>query len=391
MNLDNQSFENAKNLSNNLVLPQNVVIFPHNNPFAKLNKKPVVLSAFSYLKYSKHRDNICVITPYVNQVEDCVKSIVVPKEDSKSKPYTKHVLSLLANLNVKSLEVHQNIKLASEIAKHFPHIKVSLIKHNDYLINRIQEKFYPIKLFFQIRYLKNIYKVFCISQYVQDSLIKNYSKYQDKFILLYNNYGHLDYNFDNIDINNKENTIIFVGKLNKRKGANLLLQVIPKILAKYPNYKVVIISAIFSSKNKYAKLLGKFIKNKSNEELIKNKQLVLLSNLSNSDVFAQLIKAKIAIVSTLKPEPFGLVALEYALAKCLVVSSGSGGLKEINGNYAIYLNHLNANDLFIKLDEAISNYDEYKQKAQDGFDFSRKKFNIMNLINVIDEFRSEDV
>ena len=105
-------------------------------------------------------------------------------------------------------------------------------------------------------------------------------------------------------------------------------------------------------------------------------------------MFQYLQSAQIATVLTKKPEPFGLVALEYHLARCVVVSSGTGGLKEISSQNALYLKQVSAKDIFYAISHIINNYENiYSLLSINGYNYTKEKFNIINLVKIIDNYR----
>lgn len=135
------------------------LVFPYNNPCTVNNPKPVALVALSYIQNTKY--SITIITPATSTPFIHKKHQVVTINAVSESQYVHKVITILDN-SYDIVEVHQATKLAGRIAKKYPHIKVSLIKHGFYLINRIKERFFLFRLFYYHFYLKYIYRVFVL-------------------------------------------------------------------------------------------------------------------------------------------------------------------------------------------------------------------------------------
>jgi len=115
----------------------------------------------------------------------------------------------------------------------------------------------------------------------------------------------------------EEKIVLFVGRLVYEKGVHVLVNAIPKVLAKV-NAKLVIVG------NGYMKeQLSNLIKNMGFAEKI------MFTGFVDDETLRKLQKiADVSVVPSLF-EPFGIVALEAMAAKSPVIVSDTGGLSEI--------------------------------------------------------------
>ena len=112
--------------------------------------------------------------------------------------------------------------------------------------------------------------------------------------------------------------IFFVGRLEWEKGPDLLVQAMPKVLAHFPNARLVL-----AGKGSYTPQLIDMIQQAGLEE---NIQLVgFISDDTRDELYAV---ADVAIFPS-RYEPFGIVALEAMAAGAPVVASNVGGLSEV--------------------------------------------------------------
>jgi glycosyltransferase involved in cell wall biosynthesis len=97
--------------------------------------------------------------------------------------------------------------------------------------------------------------------------------------------------------------------------------------------------------------------------------------------------AAIAIVPSKWDEPFGRTALEAHAAGCAVISSGTGGLKEVSGNHAAFLPQgFVAEDIVAQLTLLVRNEDLRVRLAREGRDYCVRKFALETISGHADRF-----
>jgi len=114
-----------------------------------------------------------------------------------------------------------------------------------------------------------------------------------------------------------EKLVLFVGRLVYEKGAHVLINAIPKILAKV-NAKFVIVGSGYMKEQ-----LSNIVKSMSLEH-----KVLFTGFLDEEDLLKLQKCADVSVVPSLF-EPFGIVALEAMAAQSPVVVSDIGGLSEI--------------------------------------------------------------
>lgn len=372
-----------------------LVVLPKNNPLDLIKPKPVVSAMLPYITYSKFLD-ICVFSPFSDNPNNFVTNKIFSKKNSTKKTYTKSVLIEIQNLltngeKICVIEVHQDVKLAGNIAKKFPDIKVSVVKHNNYCINRFKEKFCLLRAYYYYRYIKYLHSIYCNSNYVSSVIAKNYPLMKSKTFTIYNSFGHIKDAISKlpVDFSDKKDQIVFAGKPVNHKGIKEFISALPDVLKKHTSYKAIIIGAFFSKKNKYSKTIKEIISSSELKNLISEGRIVFLKNLTPDLVFKNMLESKLVVVPSKSNEPFGLVCLEAHLAKCAVISSGRGGLKEVSGEYALYLDSVSPIDISSKLNFLIENSNEMSSLAKDGHDYAFNKFDPQKLVVILDAKRSE--
>lgn len=121
---------------------------------------------------------------------------------------------------------------------------------------------------------------------------------------------------------NEEIVIGLVGRINKWKGQFILLDAFNNMIKKYSKIKLIFVGSTTDNQLYILNELTSKIKEYNIENYIK-----IIPFQSDIDKIWSAID--IAIVPSIEPEPFGLVALEAMLAKKPVIASNHGGLTEI--------------------------------------------------------------
>lgn len=361
-----------------------VQIFSFHNPVTAINPKPVVTAGLPFSLLSKYSDNLIVLSAYTaNPYNEKVLTFKAKNKTDYYHQVVDFIRSLPQSLII--VEVHHETELAVIIKKQLNNkVKVCLIKHGPTLYRKWHLKVPFIKKFQGKHTISKLTYLFSISNYCTNQFKKNYPEYSYKFLTLYNSYGYLDVN--SIPTNDYSNyTIGFVGKPLKIKGFDYFIEATNKFIQKFSQWNINIVAAKFRKKKKYIKLLEEV---KSNPNLPKDK-IKIFTQLPRDEVMQVLSKTTIYIVPSKFIESFGLATLEAHLAGCIVISSGSGGLKEVSGDYAYYLPKLDSNNIYKVLEYINSHLDEAITKAKAGKARALEKFNPKHLVRQFDNIREK--
>ena len=96
--------------------------------------------------------------------------------------------------------------------------------------------------------------------------------------------------------------------------------------------------------------------------------------------------AAIALVPSIWREPFGRTCLEAHAGGAAVISSGTGGLPEVSGSHAIFLERVDATCIAAALSHLIDNGDLRARLAGAGSDRARRLFDLSRIAEVNDRF-----
>ncbi len=171
------------------------------------------------------------------------------------------------------------------------------------------------------------WRVICASQFMADEVKTYFQTPPDKIDVIPNGVDTTP--FDSLEQQDltefrsrwarKDQRIIFsVGRLVQEKGAQLIVEAAPRVLAELPNCKIIIAGTGWLSDQLQRRVW----------ELGVSDRVDIAGFVSDDDRNRLLKVADVAVFPSLY-EPFGIVALEAMAARCPVVVSSVGGLAEV--------------------------------------------------------------
>lgn len=111
-----------------------------------------------------------------------------------------------------------------------------------------------------------------------------------------------------------------------------------------------------------------------------------------SVVRQRLEEAAIALVPSKWQEPFGRTALEAHAAGCAVISSGTGGLREVSGCHAMYLpDDFTGQDIAAQLETLIGDEALRLRLAREGRSYCMRMFELQKISDAADRFYEQIV
>lgn len=181
---------------------------------------------------------------------------------------------------------------------------------------------------------------------------------------------------------NTNNEIVFalVGRISRWKGQMLFLDTFRELIKKHQNIKLVYIGSAPPNQEHFLESLQEKI---ADYGLTKNVEIIPFQE--NINQLWQSID--VAVVPSIEPEPFGMVAIEAMMAKKPVVASNHGGLMEIvvNNETGFLVEPNNKVALKDALEKLINNPELITAFGEKGFQRAIENFSIQNYIRNIED------
>jgi len=178
-----------------------------------------------------------------------------------------------------------------------------------------------------------------------------------------------EFRIDNFNSNPNETVIALIGRISRWKGQLILLKVFYNLNLIKTNIKLVFVGSPPPNQEFFLEEL----KNKIEEYKLTDKVVIVPFQNEINKVWQSI---DIAIIPSIEPEPFGLVAVEAMLAKKPIIGSNHGGLTEIilNGKTGFLVEPNNDKSLFEAIQKVIENPSLRAEFGQNGYDRAINEF-----------------
>lgn len=230
-------------------------------------------------------------------------------------------------------------------------------------------------------------KIIAVSNTVKSMIIRNYNVLDSRITLLYNclpNMKNLKFgvnrkSIEELGIKESEFVILFLGRLNKIKGIDILVNAFRKIKPAYPNIKLILLGEILDDTYKEINV-------KSDEDIIRF--------IARNDIKLFLELCNIVILPS-REDPFPYVMLEAGIAHKPFIGSSTGGIAEFieDGVNGFLFEAGNADDLAEKIEFVINNPEKAKSAAEELHKKVKKHCNceeyFAELTNIYNELLNE--
>ena len=240
--------------------------------------------------------------------------------------------------------------------------------------------------------LKNSKKIFAVSDFIKEQLDKGLSSNKvvtikncidfDNFIINFDDKEKIESLRSNLNL---ENNIVFgyAGRVTEEKGVYELICAFKRLSNEFDTIKLIIIGSSWFADTKEDKFTRKL--NEISDD-IKDK-IIFTGYIDHSEIKKYYCLMNSLIIPSKCNEAFGLVALEGMTLDIPIISTGTGGLKEVLDDYALYVNVDDLeNSLYLGMKDSILNINNIKRnKKKDLSDFSQKFYYKEILKEILDE------
>ena len=249
--------------------------------------------------------------------------------------------------------------------------KVFLHLHNDW-VNGDLEDIYKKRYEKAIRYSGG---VIAVSQFLKNKILTVGNVDNSKIKVLYNATNiekfakkiepeHIKNLKRELGIKEEDIVIVYSGRLCKEKGVLELIKAFENIVKTNNKVKLVIIGSV-----SYGETTADGYTKKIEDEVNRNEGKIIVTGFVDYDTIPLYYQiGDIQVIPSIWDEPFGLVAIEGAASGLPIVSTDTGGLKEIfNDYYGRIIKKDNiVHDLEVSINELVQQKElraEYKEKS----------------------------
>ncbi len=238
--------------------------------------------------------------------------------------YMAGAVGTLRPLRPRLVEVHNRANLAWRVARALPGARVALFLHNDPQGMRMARS--PAERAALLRRMT----VVCVSRYLAARFIEGLDAAGPAPLVLPNALELADLP-DPLPSDNRDRTVLFVGRVVADKGADAFVAACAEALPRLPGWRACMIGA-----DRFATGGRPTAFERALAPLARAAGVERLGYLPHADVLGAMARAAIVAVPSRWPEPFGLTALEAMASGAALICSGRGGLHELVGEAAAF-------------------------------------------------------
>ena len=230
---------------------------------------------------------------------------------------------MLRRMSPALIEVHNRPEIALRLARRLPHVPVTLLLHNDPQSMRAART--PAE---RAILLRRMALVMTSSGYLRDRLLDGLEATP----------GSVAVQPNCIDLAElpeprpRERLILFAGRVVPDKGPDMFVAACSRALPQLPGWRAEIIGADRFSETSPSTAFVRRVRKAAVDAGV-----TMVGYLDHPLVLEANARASIAVVPSRWPEPFGLTALEALASGAALITSGRGGLREVAGDAAVYV------------------------------------------------------
>ncbi len=181
------------------------------------------------------------------------------------------------------------------------------------------------------------------------------------------------------DAGPKDKTILSVGRALEDKGHLEAMAAIVRLLPSRPDWRARFILSATDREPRTVQALREAAARAQ-------AQVTIDTNLPYAEVKSAWAKAAVAMVMTKTPEPFGRTALEALASGAALLTSGLGGLAEVCGPHAEFVNPADSERLAVRLASLLDSSDLREKLARAGRDRVASQYDIGAVAKRMDDF-----
>jgi glycosyltransferase involved in cell wall biosynthesis len=304
------------------------VVLPRREKFSSTSAGAVSLVVEGFARKSRFRDSMAVLGANVESTFDTAEFIPVKPDwwnPCKSSAYVSGAAKALAG-GVGTIEIHNRPEYVKYFKRKMPKAPLLLYLHNDPRSMRGAKS--PLER--QVLGAE-VQAVVCVSSFVKRCFLEGTEKIEHKAVVVNNAVDtSLVYPLPSAQ---RRNEIIFVGRTIPDKGAHLLAEAAEKLLPRFPEWKIVVVGGRYFGSSKMEEYE---LALKARMERL-GAQAEMTGYLPRAAMLDRLRRASIAVLPSIWDEPCGLVHIEAAACGCAIVTTRRGGIPEMLGESALYL------------------------------------------------------
>lgn len=350
-----------------------VIVCPPRGHFSPQKAGAIEIYIYDAVIHSRYRDDLVVIGRSTDRPYSNVSFIGVDTADD-TVAYRRAVIDKIKELRPGYLEVHQHMHTCHGVAKAFKDVPTMVFRHSD-----IKSPKGPVKKLWRTRQYSIFDSIAFVSEFARSKFSADFPNLADRTYVAYNGIDTEVHKSDGVP---KEKLIVFAGRMIPEKGVLEFVRSMKSILLDHPDWCAEVYGQVSSSHEGFNSELMTAIDDAG-------RQLTHKGRMPFDETMKAFARAEIVVVPSIWEETFGRTAMEANAYQAALVSSGRGGLREVSGDAAVFIEDITPEAIDRATRTLINDVDLRARLKSSGRQRAVKHLNIKKTVAVIDDHRAK--
>lgn len=353
-----------------------LVVLPRRSPTYRDIPNSVDLCVHDLVSASRHRSATCIVAERVHGIFDAFETADIPSfAGAHSRLIARHVAHLAERRKPNLVVVHQHFQIAARLAPMLPG-RVVFHAHGFY-------KSYPkgliatVRRGMRLKEIRRLAGLVHVSEACRAHFNSSWPEVRLPQAVVHNGLDFRAWHPEAL----KRNEVLCVGRCVPEKGILEAALAVARVLPERPGWNARFVLSELDRNSGYSKRVEEVL----SQEPLRNR-IETERNISWLGVKERYERAAIALVPSRWREPFGRTALEAHAGGAALVSSGSGGLSEVSGPFALFADPADVDGFAEAIRRLIDNEPLRRELSQGGAQYVRRRFSIESVAAANDAF-----
>ncbi len=354
-----------------------LVVLPRRAPTDRDIPNSVDLCVRDLLAASCYRATACIVAERAHDLFDAFELADVPRFVAAHTALMVRRVARLARASGAALVVvHQQFQIAAGLARMLPG-RVVFHAHGFYKSYPPSGRLAAIRRCVRLREIRRLAGLVHVSEACRDHFASSWPDVATPQAVVHNG---LDFGPWQAGMG-KRQEVLCVGRCRPEKGILEAAQALARVLPERPGWRARLVLSETGRNPGYMRQVREVLGGPGLRERVE-----IETSVPWHGIRQRYERAAIALVPSRWREPFGRTALEAHAGGAALISSGTGGLREVSGPHALFVDPADLNAFTAALRRLIDDDSLREEMARGGAGYVRDRFSIEAVAAVNDAF-----